>query len=81
MRKQPTKNRKSKCGRCKAVELVAVRRTQFHKGVLIENIPATYCLNCGEELYELETVRLLEKIAAQPKRYARLVELPVARVA
>jgi len=58
-----------------------VRRDQFYKGVLIENIPATYCLNCGEELYDLETVRLMEKIAAKPERYAKMVEFPVARVA
>ncbi len=71
----------SKCGRCKAVEVIDVRRNQVFKGVLIENIPATYCLNCGEELYDLATMTLMEKIAANPKRYARMVEMPVARVA
>ena len=71
----------SKCGRCKAVEVIDVRRNQLFKGVLIENIPATYCLNCGEELYDLATLELMEKIAANPKRYARMVEMPVARVA
>jgi YgiT-type zinc finger domain-containing protein len=79
MRKQRNQ-KKTKCGRCKAVEKIAVRRTQFYKGVLIENLPATYCLNCGEELYSLKTVELMEKIAAQPKRYAKIVEMPVARV-
>jgi hypothetical protein len=80
MRKQRNQ-KKTRCGRCKTVEKTAVRRTQFYKGVLIENLPATYCFNCGEELYSLKTAELLEKIAAQPKRYAKLVELPVARVA
>jgi YgiT-type zinc finger domain-containing protein len=73
--------KKTRCGRCKAVEKIAVRRTQFYKGVLIENLPATYCLNCGEELYSLKTAELMEKIAAQPNRYAKIVEMPVARVA
>lgn len=72
---------KTQCGRCQAVEQIAVRRAQFYKGVLIENLPATYCLNCGEELYSLQTVELMEKIAAQPQQYAQMVEMPVARVA
>jgi YgiT-type zinc finger domain-containing protein len=81
MSKKQNQSHKSKCSQCKAVEVIDVRRDRFYKGVLIENIPATYCLNCGEELYDLATVRLMEKIAAKPERYARLVELPVARVA
>lgn len=78
---EPQNQEKTQCGRCKAVEKIAVRRTQFYKGVLIENLPATYCLNCGEELYSLQTVELMEKIAAQPQQYAKMVEMPVARVA
>jgi YgiT-type zinc finger domain-containing protein len=81
MGKKRNQSQKSKCGRCKAVELIEVRRDRLYKGVLIENIPATYCLNCSEELYDLKTVELMEKIAAKPERYAQMVELPVARVA
>lgn len=61
--------------------MIEVRRDRLYKGVLIENIPATYCLSCGEELYDLKTVELMERIAAKPERYAQIVELPVARVA
>ena len=78
---KPRNQKKTRCGRCKAVEKIAVRRTQFYKGVLIENLRATYCLNCGEELYSLQTAELMEEIAAQPNRYAKIVEMPVARVA
>jgi YgiT-type zinc finger domain-containing protein len=78
---KPRNPKKIRCGRCEAVEKVAVRRTQFYKGVLIENLPATYCLNCGEELYSLKTAELMEKIAAQTQQYAKMVEMPVARVA
>lgn len=81
MTKRQNQSRKSKCGRCKAVERIEVRRDRLYKGVLIENTPATYCLNCSEELYSLETVKLMEKIAAKPERYAKIMELPVARVA
>jgi hypothetical protein len=48
---------------------------------VIENIPATYCLNCGEELYDLATVQLIEQIVAEPTRYAAVAERYVARVA
>ncbi|MBL8189407.1 MAG: YgiT-type zinc finger protein [Acidobacteria bacterium] len=72
---------KTKCSQCGAFEVVPIRRTEFYKGVLIENLPATRCSNCGEELYDLETVRLMEKVAAAPQKYAQMMEMPVARIA
>lgn len=69
------------CSQCGAPELREVRRTRVHQGIVIENIPATFCPNCGEELYELATVRLIEKIVAAPEVYTKLVERLVARVA
>lgn len=69
------------CSQCKQRRVRDVRRTRVYKGVVIENIPATHCLNCGEELYDLATMRLIEQIAAAPKQYAKLVEMPLARVA
>jgi hypothetical protein len=38
---------------------------------VIENIPATYCTSCGEELYDLATVKAVERIVASPDQYAR----------
>jgi hypothetical protein len=51
------------------------------KGIVIENLPATYCPDCGEELYEAATVDLMEKIAAEPDKYAPWAKRRVARVA
>jgi YgiT-type zinc finger domain-containing protein len=69
------------CSQCGTPGLREVRRTRVHQGIVIENIPATFCSNCGEELYDLATVQLIEKIVAAPEVYAKMVERPVARVA
>lgn len=59
-----------------------VRRTRVYKSVVIENLPATCCTNCGEELYDAATVDLMmERIGAEPEHYAQMMEMPVARVA
>jgi YgiT-type zinc finger domain-containing protein len=62
------------CSQCGAPELREVRRTRVHQGIVIENIPATFCPNCGEELYDLATVQLIEQIVAAPEVYAPLLE-------
>ena len=71
----------NRCSQCGSTELRSVRRTRVHQGIVIENIPATFCSNCGEELYDLATVQLLEQIVAAPEVYTQIVERPVARVA
>ena len=81
MNKQQSKTINPICSQCGADAIVNIRKDEFYKGVLIQNLPATYCQNCGEELYDLTTVQLMEKIAAKPDVLAERVELPVARVA
>ena len=81
MTRKRKQNAMKVCSRCGEIALKDVRRTHVFRGVVIENLPATYCTNCGEELYEAATVDLMEKIAAKPERYAEMVEIPVARVA
>jgi YgiT-type zinc finger domain-containing protein len=68
------------CGRCKKPGLQDVRRTEVRKGIVIENVPATYCRNCGEELYSIDTVKVIERILANPGVHTTMVELPVARI-
>lgn len=81
MNKQRTQTAKPKCSQCGADAIVNIRKDEFSKGVLIQNLPATFCQNCGEELYDRATVQLVEKIASEPDVLAQLMELPVARVA
>lgn len=77
-----TKKRKENvCSQCGSARIRNVRRTHVFKGIVIENLPATYCPDCGEELYEAATVDLMEKIAAEPDTYAPWAKRRVARVA
>jgi YgiT-type zinc finger domain-containing protein len=66
------------CSQCRQPSVLDVLRTRAHKGVVIENIPATYCPNCGEELYDLATMEAVERIVANPDRYARIQRMVVA---
>lgn len=81
MTKRRKQNLTMLCSRCQSKYIREVRRTQVYKGVVIENIPATYCPDCGEELYDAATVSLMEQIATDPQHYARMVEMPVATLA
>lgn len=66
------------CSQCRQPGVLDVLRTRVHKGVVIENIPATYCPSCGEELYDLATIKAVERIVANPDRYARIQRMAVA---
>ena len=81
MTKKREENPKMVCSQCGSKHIRDIRRTQIYKGVVIENVPATYCPDCGEELYEAATVRWMEMVAADPQKYARMIEMPVARAA
>jgi len=81
MTKKRKRNPFKVCSQCKQRAVRDVRRTEVYDGIVIENVPSTYCTNCGEELYAAATLQLIEQILAQPKRYVRMVEMPVARVA
>jgi len=69
------------CSQCGAPGLREVRRNRVHQDIVIENILATFCTNCGEELYDLATVQLIEQIVAAPEEHTTLVARLVARVA
>ena len=58
-----------------------VRRERLYKGVWIENLPVKHCPHCHEDVCDWDTVQLMEAIAANPEKYAKMVKQPVARVA
>ena len=78
MNKKRRRTNSKICSHCGQTGLLDVLRTRVHKGVVIENIPATYCPNCGEELYDLATVKAVERIVANPDRYAKIQRVAVA---
>ncbi|MGH9840234.1 MAG: type II toxin-antitoxin system MqsA family antitoxin [Blastocatellia bacterium] len=69
------------CSQCGSTKIRAVRRTRVYGDIVIENLPATWCPNCGEELYDVEEVDFIEKVLADPDKYSTWVPRRVARVA
>lgn len=69
------------CSQCGSKRNRNIRRTQVYKGVVLEDVPATYCPDCGEELYDAATVGWMEMVAADPQKYAQMIEMPVVRAA
>lgn len=81
MNKKRKQNAAEICSVCERPGVEDVRRDMLYKGVLIENLPFKHCPNCHEEYCDLETARLMERIAAEPETYAKMVKRLVARVA
>lgn len=81
MTKKQKANAEELCSLCERPGVRNVRRDKLYRGVLIENLPAKHCPHCHEDVYEWETVQLMEAIANDPKQYATIVKRPVARVA
>lgn len=69
------------CSQCGSDQIRDVRRTRVLNGIVIENIPATFCPNCGEELYEASAVDFMEKVVSDPEQYSTVVPRRVARLA
>jgi YgiT-type zinc finger domain-containing protein len=69
------------CSLCDKPGVEAIRKDILYKGVQIENVPALRCPTCHNTYYDLKTVKLIEKIAKSPDRYAKMLKRPVARVA
>jgi len=81
MTRERKQNSGKVCSQCGSPKIRDVRRTRVHFGIVIENIPATYCPDCGEELYDAAAVDFMEKVVAEPEKYSTLVPRRVARLA
>ena len=47
------------------------------KLIVVENVPATVCLETGEQLFSPETVERLQQTVRQQKKPNRVMEVPV----
>ena len=45
--------------------------------IVVENVPARVCLQCGETLYSADTVERLQKTVWEDKPPSRVLETPV----
>lgn len=46
---------------------------------LVEDVPALVCRNCGEQYFEADTCRKLDKLRTTPPRARKTIEVPVYR--
>ena len=62
------------CGGSMVEQEVTYRIEMGDKLIVVENVPAKVCLQCGEKLYSAETVESLQKTVWEqkdPKRVLR----------
>jgi len=69
-----------KCDLCGGkVEKKLVSYTLFYEGhwIIVENVPAKVCRQCGEKLFSPPTVERLQKIIWGKKKPQRKIKTPV----
>ena len=47
------------------------------KLIVVENVPAKVCIQCGERLFSAETVERLQQTVWEQKRPSKILETPV----
>ena len=54
------------CGGTRVPSLIAYTTYYDNKPIVVENVPAEVCRQCGEQYFEPETVEKLQKIVWSP---------------
>ena len=65
------------CGGPVTEQTVTYRIEVSDRLIVVENVPAKVCLQCGERLYSAETVERLQKTVWEDKPPSRVLETPV----
>jgi YgiT-type zinc finger domain-containing protein len=65
------------CGGPVTEQAVTYRIELSNRLIVVENVPAKVCLQCGERLYSAETVERLQKTVWEDKPPSRVLETPV----
>ena len=65
------------CGGLLHEEAVTYRIDVDGKLLVVENVPAKVCGQCGEKIYSADTVEKLQKTIWEQKRPTRVMETPV----
>jgi YgiT-type zinc finger domain-containing protein len=69
-----------KCDLCRGrVSEEKVSYTLFYEGhwIIVENVPAKVCHQCGEKLFDPDTVDRLQTVIWKKQRPERKIETPV----
>lgn len=70
-------NKCSLCGGKVKRKLVKVSQEIEGRLVIVENVPAEVCTQCGEILYKPSTMRKLQKLVWSKPKPVRKVKVPV----
>ncbi len=65
------------CGGTRVRSLISY--TIFYEGkpVIVENVPADVCQQCGEQYFAPETVEMLQQVVWSKKKPKRTIKTPV----
>jgi len=65
------------CGGPLVEQDVTYRIELDSKLIVVENVPAKLCVQCGERLFSAETVERLQQTVWEQKRPSKILETPV----
>ena len=65
------------CGGPLAEQNVTYRIELDSRLIVVENVPAKVCLQCGERLYSADTVERIQKTVWEGRPPSRVLETPV----
>lgn len=65
------------CGGDTEQQKVTAENWWGEKLALVENVPASVCINCGEKYFDAETCKRLDQLRRRPPDVERTVEVPV----
>ncbi len=65
------------CGGETARQLVTAENWWGHDLTLVESVPADVCQQCGEQYFDVETCRALDRLRREPPPAERTITVPV----
>ncbi|KFD41045.1 hypothetical protein HX99_05230 [Peptococcaceae bacterium SCADC1_2_3] len=65
------------CGNPTVKKLVVAENWWGDTFTMVENVPAWICENCGEQYFDAEVVKELDKMKEKPPQAKRVMQVPV----
>ncbi len=68
------------CGGVVEEEVISYMRKWKEKYILIENVPAGVCNQCGEKYFEAKVAEKMDDVMLQKEKTARKISIPVIKL-
>jgi YgiT-type zinc finger domain-containing protein len=65
------------CGGTRVQSLISYSVFYRGKPIVVENVPADVCQQCGEQYFDPATVEMLQKVAWSKRKPKRTIRTPV----